>query len=410
MTPPSERRLLFLLGAVQFVNILDFIMVMPLGPDFATGLGIPVSHLGWIGGSYTAAAAIAGLLGAAVLDRFDRRQALGVAMLALAVGTAAGGFATGLSTLMAARMLAGAFGGPATSLSLAIIADHFPPERRGRAMGAVMGAFSAASVLGVPLGLELARIGGWRLPFFAVAALSVVVTSLTYLWLPPQRSHLMTPSQRRRVRPLAAFLADRSVVLALAGTALSTLGTFAIIPNISAYFQSNLGYPRDRLGLLYLFGGVVSFVAMRTGGAWVDRSGPAVVVLAGSVLVCLDLWLGFLTYPPLLSPLVIFVGFMLANSLRNVAATSLSSRVPRADERARFMSGQAAVQHFSAAIGAVLSSLLLSELPDGSLGGMSSVAALALLTTLALPWIALLLARNVRRRELEELVPPAMPG
>src|SRR2546426_12413880 len=58
-----ERAILFLVGAVQFINVLDFMMVMPLGPDFAAHLGIPTSHLGYIGGSYVAAAAVAGLLG-----------------------------------------------------------------------------------------------------------------------------------------------------------------------------------------------------------------------------------------------------------------------------------------------------------------------------------------------------------
>ena len=52
----SERKLLLLLGAVQFINVVDFMMVMPLGPDFACDLGIPLSNLGYIGGSYTAAA------------------------------------------------------------------------------------------------------------------------------------------------------------------------------------------------------------------------------------------------------------------------------------------------------------------------------------------------------------------
>ncbi|HET9551446.1 MAG TPA: hypothetical protein VFP50_00620 [Anaeromyxobacteraceae bacterium] len=62
--PTSERTLLFLVGAVQFVNVLDFMMVMPLGPDFAQGLGIPASRLGLVGGAYTGAAAVAGLLAA----------------------------------------------------------------------------------------------------------------------------------------------------------------------------------------------------------------------------------------------------------------------------------------------------------------------------------------------------------
>src|SRR6188768_1764270 len=106
MKQPSERVLIFLVAAVQFVNVLDFMMVMPLGPDFAAALGIPTSHLGYIGGSYTAAAAIAGMFASMFLDRFDRRKALAVTMFGLVCGTVAGGFATGLHSLMAARILA----------------------------------------------------------------------------------------------------------------------------------------------------------------------------------------------------------------------------------------------------------------------------------------------------------------
>src|SRR5437899_12954266 len=103
----SERSIVFCVGAVQFVNILDFMIVMPLGPDFARALGIPLSHLGYIGGSYTAAACVSGLAGAFFLDRFDRKKALGVAMIGLAVGTLAGAFARGIGTLMLARVVAG---------------------------------------------------------------------------------------------------------------------------------------------------------------------------------------------------------------------------------------------------------------------------------------------------------------
>jgi len=101
--------------------------------------------------------------------------------------TAAGGFAWDLHSMVAARILAGMFGGPATSLALAIVSDVVPPERRGRAMGLVMSAFSLASVLGVPAGLELARMGGWAAPFFGVAALGAVLTALAIRLLPPLR-------------------------------------------------------------------------------------------------------------------------------------------------------------------------------------------------------------------------------
>src|SRR5205814_9801503 len=102
MNRPSEHRernIVLLVAAVQFINILDFVMVMPMGPDFAAALGIPASRLGLIGGAYTASAAFSGLAGSFFLDRFDRRPALGIAMLGLVISTAMGGLATGLPSL-----------------------------------------------------------------------------------------------------------------------------------------------------------------------------------------------------------------------------------------------------------------------------------------------------------------------
>ena len=54
---PGEWRVVILVTLIQFINIVDFMMVMPLGPDFARDLNIPMSDLGLIGGSYTFAAA-----------------------------------------------------------------------------------------------------------------------------------------------------------------------------------------------------------------------------------------------------------------------------------------------------------------------------------------------------------------
>ena len=66
--------MIWLVAMVQLVNVLDFVMVMPLGRVFARALAIDESRLGLIGGSYTLAAAIAGLVGSRFLDRFDRRS------------------------------------------------------------------------------------------------------------------------------------------------------------------------------------------------------------------------------------------------------------------------------------------------------------------------------------------------
>mgnify|MGYP000458616114 CR=1 FL=1 len=132
LLPHVESGLITLIGAIQFINVLDFMMVMPLGPMFAAGLGMPLSRVPVVAASYTIAAGISGFLGAFFLDRFDRKPALLTCLVGLSVGTALGGFAPNVPMLLAARVIAGAFGGPATSLALAIVSDTVPAERRGR--------------------------------------------------------------------------------------------------------------------------------------------------------------------------------------------------------------------------------------------------------------------------------------
>src|SRR5438067_11415664 len=398
MAPLSarERTVVLLIAAVQFVNILDFVIVMPMGPDFAAALGIPSSKLGMIGGSYTAAAAVSGLAGSFFLDRFDRRPALGIAMPGLVAGTALGGAATGLGTLMAARVMAGLFGGPATSLSFSIIADVVPPQRRGTAMGMVMGAFSIASILGVPAGLELARHLGWQAPFLAVAGLGAAIALGAVFLLPPLRGHL---AQRAELVPLSHLFAQRNVRLSWLMTFLVMAAGFIIIPNISAYVQYNLSYPRARLGLLYLYGGLVSFFATQIAGRLIDRFGSFRVGTGGTLLLIFAIVGGFVLVPPLFPVAGIFVAFMLAMSLRNVAYNTLTTKVPQSAERARFMSIQSAVQHAASAAGAFLSSQMLSELPGGALVGMDRVAFVAICLTVTLPFLLFAVESAVRRRE-----------
>ncbi|MCK6544766.1 MFS transporter [Myxococcota bacterium] len=394
----SERTIVLLVGAVQFVNILEFMIVMPLGPDFAKALDIPTSHLGYIGGSYTAAAAVAGLVGSMFLDRFDRRSALAVAMLGLVAGTAAGGLAWDLPSLLAARVIAGTFGGPATSLAMSIIADVIPPERRGKAISAVMTSFSIASVIGVPTGLELARIGSWRTPFLVVAGSGLVLGMLAIFLLPPLRGHIQAAASAPKVGLFDLFR-RKNVLVSYSTTAALMFASFILIPNFSTYFQFNLGYPREQLGLLYLVGGAVNFFTLRLVGHLVDRHGAARVGSFGVAFVLLVTFVGFYHPVAQIPVMVLFVAFMMSTSFRNVAYNSLATRVPESHERARFMSIQSTVQHLASAAGSVVSAGLLVERPDHGLEGMPTIALISLLACAVLPFLfhwteAMLLARE----------------
>jgi predicted MFS family arabinose efflux permease len=396
----SPRAVVLLVAAVQFVNVLDFMMVMPLGPDFAVSLGIPTSHIGVLGGAYTLSAAVAGLFGARFLDRFDRRKALALTMLGLAAATALGGLSIGLWTLIAARLLAGAFGGPATSVALAIVADVVPPAGRGKAIGTVMSAFSVASIIGVPLGLRAAQWFGWRAPFFGVGALGLALTAVTFYLLPSLTGHIQV--RAAGAPPLRGMRLDRLAWATLANTALVMVGVFAVVPNISTFLQLNLGYPRERLDVLYFVGGLASFFANRVVGILVDRFGATRLIAAGTMIFGAVLYFGFVDPVDASHVIYIFPLLMLSATVRGVPLNTLASRVPPPAERARFMSALNAVQHLSSAAGAMGASLMLTAEPSGRLLGMASVSVAAIAVSLVVPFVSGFIERGVLRRERTE--------
>jgi predicted MFS family arabinose efflux permease len=401
MRPPiSERKLVFLIGSVQLLLTLDFTLALPLGPDFAKALGIPTSDLGLVGASYNVAEAVVAVAGAFFLDRFDRRRALAVTLTGLVIGTAASGFATGLVSLVATRVFAGVFGGVAETLVYTIVTDAVAPERRGRAIGAIVSTTAVASVFGVPAGLELARLGGWRAPFFTLAALGAVFVVVVISLLPPQRAHLSDQQT-----PLRALLRRSVVRLGLTCMAIGTIAHYTLVPNISAYVQFNRGYPRDRLGLIYMIGGGFVFGTIRIAGWLTDRYAAPSIALFGTTLYAAVLIVGFIYPVDAIPVVVVFVGFMISSSFRFVPMRALMFRIPGPAERARFMSVGGAVDSVSSALGAMLGPQILSERPDHSLAGIGELALLAM----AMTFVYCALCYAVERRVCAHVVESATP-
>ncbi len=388
--------MVLLVTLIQLVNVLDFVMVMPLGRDFARSLSFSESQLGLVGGSYTLAAAIVGLASSRFLDRFDRRSALTVSMIGLVTATALGGLATGLPSMMAARIAAGAFGGPATSLSLAIVADVVPPERRGKAMGTVMAAFSIASVVGVPAGLYVAELGSWRTPFYSLAALGMLVTIYAAKALPSLRGHL--EGTRGPATKTLELVRRPEVMMMLGAVAAMMLSAFMIIPYVRSFLQNNHHYPETGIKFLYLVGGIASFVVVRFTGRVVDKVGSTPVALVGTVLISACLMIGFLPAAPILPVMLVFSVFMCTASLRGVPMSALSSKLAAPHERAQYMSLQSAMQHIAASVGAIGASWILTTAPDQSLQHVDVVIFLSIGLAAMMPLLLWRVERRMRAR------------
>lgn len=401
-SPLSESKFIFVIGLVQFINILDFMMVMPLGPDFARALTIPAHNIGFIGGIYTFSAAFTGLIAALFLDRFNRKKALLFFLVGLIVATACGALSWNFESMLATRIAAGIFGGPLTSLAIAMVADHIPPERRGAAMGKIMGAFAAASVLGVPFGLELARQLSWHAPFIALAAIGCVVFILACRYLPARGNVIRKEPIIDSLRAMGRLIQNPLALSTFAFMSFGMMAGFMIIPNISAHLQINMGYPREHLGILYFFGGLVSFFSMRQVGRWVDTQSSTRINLYATLLLCLSIFLGFVWYHHSVPIVLLFVAFMLAMSSRNVVAQTLSSKVPLANERGIYMSLQSSITHAASASGAFLSSKLLTEAPDGTLAGVPTVGLTAIALSICVPYFTYVTERGLRLRDTQQ--------
>ena len=393
----SERSILLLVGAVQFVNILDFMMVLPLGPDFAPALGIPSHDLGWIAGSYTAASALAGILSSLFIDKLDRKVALLAALIGLMLMTALGGLAWDFDSLLASRILAGLCGGPATSVAWSIVADVVEPARRGQAMGKVMGAFSLAAVFGVPFGLEMAQLHNWSTPFFTTAALGTVVIYLTARHMPPMRRHLDQVSDTISLGYLMRLFTRPVYLLTYLYILLAMLASFMIIPNISAYVQYNLHYPRQYLGWLYSAGGAVSFLTMRATGKLIDRFNASTTSFISMVTYVAVLWISFIQPIESLPVVMFFILFMFAMGMRNVSSTTLATTLPPPAERAGFMSLMSCVQGIGMSLGAFTATRVLTERKDFGLVGMDKLAVICIGFSVFVPILMRIVERRVTR-------------
>src|SRR6185295_18069559 len=114
----SERWLLLLLAAVQFTHIMDFMILMPLGPQLMRELHIGPGQFSALVAAYTISSGVVGLLAAPFMDRFDRRTLLLFAYAGFTTGTLACALSQTATALLAARVLSGAFGGVSGALVL----------------------------------------------------------------------------------------------------------------------------------------------------------------------------------------------------------------------------------------------------------------------------------------------------
>jgi DHA1 family inner membrane transport protein len=408
----SEWVLLLVLATVQFTHVVDFVIMMPLGPMLKDDLQIDPAEFpakfGYIVSAYGISAGIMGLLAARILDRIDRKRSLLVLFTGFTVGTFLCAVAPNYIVLLIGRAVAGGFAGVMGANILTIVSDVFPESRRGTAMGVVMSSFSVANIVGIYLGLEIAQHIGWRGPFYVLALLCVPVLLLAWYVLPPLRNHLM----RRVVNRVSLWevIREPAHLRAYALTASMIMGSWMIIPALAIFLETNHHWPKTDLRWVWLVGGIATLLTTTPTGWLADMFDKLTVFRVIGLLAVVPVLL-VTNLPETSVPVALAVTtlFMVSTSIRWVPVMAMITRNAEPHLRGTFMSVNSSVQQLVMGLASTFSGCLLAEVwvmgdngdKELKLVGYPLVGILAAASMV----LAVILAGRLRRAPVEEVQP-----
>ncbi len=368
-TPLTARRellLLLSLAGIQFTHIVDFMIMMPLGPQLTRLFDISFAEFGLLVSAYTVAAGLSGLFATTFIDRFDRKRLLLTLYVLFALTTVACGMAPTYGWLMAARIASGFFGGVLSTMTQTIIGDVVPFDRRGRATGIVMTSFSVATVAGVPAGLMFANLWGWHSAFFAIGLMCLAIGMLANFSVPKLDAHVAHAKDQHVLHAMGQVLGESNQRMALLLSATMMFAAFTIIPYITLYLQNNQVMAPHEIPWIYFCGGVVTLFSGRWVGGVTDRLGKRQTFQRAVLFSILPMVVVTLLEPmPLPWVLLATTALFFAMNARMIPGMALLTSAANPKFRGTFMSLNGAVQSFSMGVAAWVGGVLLQSEPSG---------------------------------------------
>jgi len=384
----QKRILVLLLSAVKFTHVVDVMIMMPLSDIFMKEFGIKASQFSFLISSYAIGAFFSSMLGVFTLDYFGRRQSLLFVYGGFTISTFFCGWAGSYEALLGLRFVTGIFGGLIGALALAIVSDLFSFKQRGKAIGVLMAAFSAASALGVPFGLYFAAVYNWSFPFYFLAAIGVVLFVWMYFIMPEMKAH--TEHEKRTIRQTVLdIVGDSNQVRALWLGMFLVLGHFLVIPFITPSMVRNVGFEQYQISYIYLAGGILTIVTGPFIGWITDKYGALrtffVVVLLSFIPVLFITNMG-----PTAIPLALVVTslFFILGSGRMIAPNTMITAAVGPKTRGSFMSVKSALQQLSVAMASLIAGAIVFVNESGQLENYYYVGYLSIAFCLLSMWLA----------------------
>jgi predicted MFS family arabinose efflux permease len=390
----KEKALLFTLAIIQFSHITDFMILMPLGPQLMRNFNIQPNDFALLVSAYTFSAGFFGFIGAFFIDRYDRKKSILFMSTGFALGTLACGLSNSFITLLITRSITGAFGGILGALILAIIGDSIPNERRASAMGIVMASFSLASVVGVPLGLYLASVSDWHLPFVSLGVIGLLTVIPIYVYIPTMTTHLVSKKDKPNpIKIIKNVFLNKNQLRALLFGIVLMFSHFSIVPFISAYMVSNVGFTEQELTYIYLSGGALTIFSAPIIGKLSDRFGRLRVFTFTVFMASIPVFLiTNLEQSPIWVVLVITSLFFIFGAGRMIPSTAMVTSAVKPKNRGSFMSFNTSCRQLTNGSAAYIAGLIIVKNDLGKLENYNLVGYTAILAG----FFSILIARKLK--------------
>ena len=357
-----QKFVIFLIAITQFTVVLDFMIMSPLGDMMMKTLGISTAQFGVAVSAYAFSAGASGLLTAGFADRYDRKKLLLFFYIGFALGTFFCGLAPNYQLLIAARIITGIFGGVIGSISMAIIADLFTLQQRGKVMGFVQMGFGVSQILGIPIGLYIANSFGWQAPFLWIAIMTTLIILIIFLKLKPIMEHLVLQKDHSPLKHLLNTLAKSPYRMGFLATAMLSIGGFMMMPFGSAFAINNVKVTQNQLPLLFMVTGLSSLISMPLIGRMSSKGNKLRIFIVATVLaiIIVNIYAHY-SETPFWIVLITNVCMMVSIMSRIIPASVLTSAIPETHDRGAYMSVNSSLQQMAGGFGAMLGGFIIFQ-------------------------------------------------
>lgn len=248
------KKMIIVLCVLSFLVGFDLIVTVPMLPAISESLNINMEISGILFTSYALAYALFGLVTGSISDRVGKKKILLTGIIIFSIATFVTGLSNSLFVLIGFRILAGLGAALIQPTVYSIVGEVVAYEQRGKVMGSVTAALILPTVIGIPIAGFITDLFNWRVPFFTIGIIGVVMLVVAGTIIPRFES----TSSSSVVKMIRKALSNRTVTLTLLISFIYYGGLEAIFSIIGVYYNQYYDLSASFIGGILLFAGFAS--------------------------------------------------------------------------------------------------------------------------------------------------------